>query len=488
MSFVAREQTLIHPINAPSDGYSFRRGFPLVQFEVAASSKFLQGSSLRLNGTLRLNAAPSTEATPIGPNNKVIVGAAGGAANGGRSTGSFMLPAGAAGGANTDTAGIALDARTGVQSCISQITISSGTGQTLEVVRNYGRYIASATPATHSQSDFDTSEQIQCCCASRGANAAQLVNNDVSFSIPLRTGLLKGETSIPLGTNGVRGLVIELTLASDAAALSGFTAWNIAGLATNPTTFNEAGVAAGAFYQLRDLTLSYDQLVPEDAPAAPATGTLVYNSLSSLYSVINTPDSTTTLNLNTRRTLSVFHNTIPAGQLNSYASNSFATPRLQDSTNVDTADEQVSFSRAGILFPIENIVDVEWPPLPGSNRPLTEVSTNYINSLKSYNRWNHCLMSPETQIVAPSNTNGLGFIATEDVNGVTKRPNNGADPVPLHGYGVREDVFKHGVDFSRSNYGIRVKSTGLDAPNALFTYTLAQNTLSYSPSGITVSS
>ena len=165
-----------------------KNGFPIIQFQIANQDKLLNASTLRLNGTLRLQAPGSNASTLIHPTNS-----AGGAAA---------------------SNGIALNERIGVASVLQQITLATQSNQTLEVVRSYGRYLASVMPITHSASDFDTANSIgNPASASRSFVSAHNVNNDVSFSIPLRTGLLNSGSPLPLGNNGLRGLLINLELA-----------------------------------------------------------------------------------------------------------------------------------------------------------------------------------------------------------------------------------------------------------------------------------
>lgn len=457
------ERSEILPLNPPANNaYSFREGFPIVQFLIPDQPKLLKGSSMRLNGTLRLAMPASTEAVPVlvdNANNKGV----------------------------SATSNACLSSRVGVASCLEQITLSSMTHQTLEVVRSYGRYLASVQPVTHSQEDFDTNLQGQSLTASRKLNGALMTNNDVSFSIPLRTGMLSGGQQIPIGTNGIRGMIVELRLAPDSQVLSGFTD-------ATGTAKNNAGDGAGAFYQLRDVSLSYDLLVPDAATSAkmsiPSTGSLTYNAVSHLYSVINSSDVTSTFNLGTSKTLSVFHNFLPTSHLNSYAQDSFETPKLLNIGAGGAYDSvadvsRVSFLRGGVMSPIENEVDVSGST---SGTPQSELITNFISSIKPYSQFNHSLISLQTQ---------SGIFTQRDQEDASDKvidPTNekyfmGPDSSSVFGVGVATDPYRVGVDYKMSPYGLRIVS-GLDgaSPNSLFTYVLAQNTLSYSPSGISVMS
>lgn len=459
MSIAEVERVEILPLNPPANNsYSFKQGFPIVQFMIPNQPKLLVGSTLRLNGTIRLNLSDSKEDNVKLVDNNKNKGA-------------------------TDNANGCLSNRVGVASAIEQITLSSMTNQTLEVVRSYGRYLASVQSITHSQDDFDTNVQLESLTASRKMNGALLVNNEVSFSIPLRTGLLSGGNEIPIGTNGVRGMMVELRLSPDAQVFSGFSL-------VDGTTLNDSGTGTGFFYQLRNLSLSYNLLVPDAETSAkmsvPSTGSLTYNSISHLYSVINASDQTQNFNLGTGKTLSVFHNFLPTPHLNNYNQDGFQTPRLKNvvggNYTAEASIDRVSFLKGGVLSPIENEVDVETASL--NSRPRSELETNFINSIKPYSMFNHSLISLNTQNQISADVSPLTGSDLVITNGQNRQQ---ADPDPVFGVGVAEDPYKVGVDFKNTNYGLRVKSA-LDgrSPNSIFTYVLAQNTLAYSPQGIAV--
>ena len=457
------EKVEILPLNPPANNaYSFKQGFPIVQFMIPNQPKLLVGSTMRLNGVLRLNMPTSTEAAPVLVDNNQNKG--GGDAN----------------------ANACLSSRVGVASAIEQITLSSMTNQTLEVVRSYGRYLASAQSITHSQEDLDTNVQLHSITASRQMNGALMVNQDIFFSIPLRTGMLSGGQEIPIGTNGIRGLMVELKLAPDAQVLGGYSL-------ADGTAKNDAATGTGVFYQLRDLSLSYNLLVPDPETAAkmsvPATGSLTYNAISHLYSVINSSDQTQNYNLGTSKTLSVFHNFLPTSHLNNYAEDGFATPRLRNATagvyNADAPIKRVSFLKGGVLSPVENEIDVETASQSG--RPRSELLTNFINAIKPYSQYNHSLISLNTQQSLSTDVSPLdGSDLRTGAGGANFQQ---AQNAPVFGVGVAEDPYRVGVDFKNTNYGLRlVSELNGSSPNSIFTYVLAQNTLAYSPQGIAVMS
>tara|TARA_R110002073_G_scaffold335413_2_gene527319 strand:- start:1268 stop:2656 length:1389 start_codon:yes stop_codon:yes gene_type:complete len=460
MNIDSVEKAEIFPLNPPANGsYSFKGGFPIIQFQIANQDKLLNTGTLRLNGTLRVQAPGASADTLIHPTN-----VSGGAAA---------------------TNGISLNSRVGVASCIGQITLATQQNQTLEVVRSYGRYLASVMGVTHSQSDFDLNNSIgNPASASRSFNGARAVNNDVEFSIPLRTGLLQSGAPIPLGNNGLRGMLINLELSPDSNVLSGYSTYDDAGAETKQL-FTPIGT--GAFYQLRNLSLTYDLLVPDDSGksqmSTPATGNFVYNSLSHLYGVLNSSDQTTNYNLGTANTLSVFHNFLPTTNINNFNNDGFSTGRLFNS-NGGAYDQvaninRVTFIRGGAKFPLDYAIECEEDAL--RNRPQTNLDERYIDSIKPLESYNHSLISLNTNNGIPTET---GFQLEE----TPSNRNTQTEPKSVFGAGIQFDpLTRSGVNFKNTNYALRLQSN-LDgqSPNSIFTYVLAKNTLTYSPQGIMV--
>ena len=455
MSIEQVEKAEIFPLNPPADGvYGFRKGFPIIQFQIANQDKFLNPQTLRLNGSLQLKTATGTAVA-----NDPKAGA-------------------------SATNGICLNHRLGVPAVLQQITLATQTNQTLEVIRNYGRCLVSVMPATHSQEDYDgVLTQQNPIVSSRSGVAARSQNTKVDFSIPLRTGLLGSGQPIPLGTNGLRGMMISLELSPDSNAISGYSTFTAAGVGTN-VTYTPLG--AGASYEISDLSLSYDLLVPDDSKkGAPATGQFVYNSISHLYGVVNSADETQSYNLGTTNTLAVIHNFLPSSFINNYSADGFSTDVLKNSNggafNTDANIKKVSFIRGGQLFPLDYSVDVEDESAAGV--PQTQLEIKHIDSIKPFSAWNHASPSMMTQEKLPVHIQ-------KDLAGTPVRPEMEAEPTKIFGAGINLDpLTRSGVNFKNTNYAVRIESEldGL-SPNSIFTYVVAKNVLTYSPQGISVSS
>jgi len=468
------------PLNAPSQAtYGFKNGFPTISFQISSRAAFLDGKSVRLNGDITLL---QSNGTPVNNNKQKPVAAF-----------------------NTT-----LDSRIGVAACIQQVTISSAhNGQTLEQVRQYPRWLVSSHQTTASQEDLDSNMSIGGLTASRSLTGAVRYNNKLGFSIPLRTGFFSGGETINLSETGVHGLTVTLEMSPDFNLLSPYY---LSDGNYVPPTGGVSDTSTGATYQLSDLSLSFDALIPNEEGVNQMLSTpesaVQYNQVSHIYSVINSSDQTQNLNLGTSKTLAVYHNTIPSNFINNPDRNSNATDRLANDTLNDGtfADDiqptEISFAKGGILFPRDNRINTAPVGWADNSRqlPQTEKDIVGIDAIKPYNAFNHALVSLRTN---QKITNALQYVpgrsAHEDptngkqqiTNDIGSRRYGGTlpDMVPCENLGVREDPFKVGVNFENTNYSVRVVSA-LDgnSPNAMFSYVLAQNTMITTPNGISVSS
>lgn len=439
-SITKREKVEVLPLNPPGNNtYSFKRGNPIVNFQIASQDKLLLGSTLRLNGTIQVQ----TSAGVLVNNNDNK------------------------GGGATE---VRINERVGVHSCLNQITFSNANNQTIEQVRQYGRYLATVLPLTHSAPDFNTNLQMKSLNSNKNILTGNLINNNAQFSMPIMTGFLNAGMPIPLGLNGVNGINIQFELAPDNFVLSG----------------GNASDGTGAEYLLKDLSITYDLLVPDAkgvaAMASGGSGMMAYNSIQHLYSVINSSENTQSFNIGTANTLGIFHNFIPTTEINNYASDSLSTNPLQNSAGGGAFSaaqlQEVDFIKAGVKYPLNYTIDNRTGA--ENNTPSTQVERNLINSVKPFNKSNHILMGNTTNLSKPD---AIFFKLNQDVGGHRQTDQDSA-----FGVGIAFDnLSKQGVNYKNSNYAVRLKSTldGL-SPNAMYSYVISKNTLMWSPQGLQV--
>ena len=476
-NIVATEKVMIDPINAPPDGeYSFKNGYPIIQFLVAQSDKYLVGKSLRLTGEIEINNAAGDL-----PNNNAGVGGANGATRRNAS----------------------IDRVVGVASAIHQVTLSTLDNQTLEMVKQYPRLLASLVSGTHGATDLTNGNSTTQLVNSRDVVQACSMNTQRSFSIPIRCGLLSGTGLIPLGQNGTRGMIVQMECAPDSSVLEPFILASANDPDSEALTSGTAGnnSIADFSYKLKNLSLTYDLLVPDEEGAQmmnnASQGALVYNAYSNLYSVINSSDQTVTLNLGASKVQSVIHNIIPTTKINNSQEQSNALYKLQN--GADEADiKEVAYAKAGILFPRENRIDEKQPNAGANGETEIDCVTlqTYLNAIRNINDIDNTLASAYTETAKATRVNAIAQTpaAHADPNVLGQYEDRWGNTLtnytnPIFGLGIRQDQFKHGVDYSRQPYSVRVTSD-LDGnnPNSLYTYVLAENQLMYSPEGIRITS
>ena len=442
------EKFEILPSNQPANNtYSFRNGNPIITFNIGATNKLLQASSVRINGKL------------------VVRDAAGAIVNN-----NFIRQGGG-------TQACQMNGRVGISSVFQNINIASNdTNQTLESVRQYGRLCATILPSTHSEDDFVSNSGVVELNPGQNAVAANLQNNTIHFSTRLFCGIMNGGNQIPLGINGVRGLNLTLELTADPQLLFGAGA--------------QAG--AGGFYELRDLSISGNLLIPDAKGQAqlsvPGKGAFEYNSYNNLYSVIDSNDATQTYNLANSNVLSVFHNFLPVSFANNYGQDSLTTnlPQLTNAAGTlydggNVAINKVAFSRGGMKLGLDYDLDVQTQAI--NNRPQVGILVNALSAVPGNKMAQHALNQPLLQNYSGNDENIFDSAGLQGFSSVDANVRNfaiGLNVDPTSGVGV---------SFRGQSYATRIQST-LDgkSPNAVYTYVLNKNTLIYSPQGIMVQS
>ena len=441
------EKFEVLPSNQPSNNtYSFRNGNPIITISIPAQAKYLRPSSVRINGTLRLN----TSAGALVNNNNLKAGGA---------------------------VDVSLSSRVGIHSAFQNVVLSSeATNQSLEAIRQYGRLVSTILSSTHTQQDFATEKSLIALMNGFNSGTGNLLNNEVQFSIPLYCGLLQGGNPIPLSQNGINGLRVQLELASDQQLLSGAN----------------AGDASGAFYEISNVSLTGDLLVPDEQGvqqlSVAGSGGFQYNSWSSLYSVINSSDSTQTYNLANSQVLSVVHTFLPVNASNNYASDGFANPMLKNTDNSGTNYDQpcnlqkVSFSRGGVKLGFDYDFDCETQNT--ENVPETQVLMNYLNAFQPIATASRMLNSKQLMSFGGNDLRPYRPV----LSALNRSQGVDADPNRNFGIGLAMDrVSNVGVSFKGQSYATRIVSD-LDgkSPNAVFTFILSKNVLQYSPQGIMI--
>ena len=446
MSNRHKEVIQITPTNLGNGIFSFANGTPQIEFDVPMMPKYMDGGSVRINGTLKVLLANGTD-FPV----------------------------------NSDPAALGavgwIDPRTGVQSLFDYVSIANQEGQTYEMIKNYNRLCASIAPKTNSlKSYLEGGANITSCANSKDAQMGRMCERSVNFSVKLNAGFLNGATPIDLQL--VRGLHITIQLAPNNYAIQ------------NGYWLNPASSTTGQTYELTDLQLTFDALVPspeeQDAMMINQTGSWDYNSFSSFYSVLVSNDHNSVMNINTGRTIAITGNMIPSLMLNNnnYDSqmclqtlkeDSNATPRLRCRVPVN----EITFLKGGLRVPLDFEVDSE----KSQDLQTADSQREYI-ALNSINRvWDssNFLMNLRTQLSLDRSVSAVA-------NGRYQTSITSNDGIQSYHFGVNYDhLTENGLNFKGSPLGLRIQSDLVsNEPHSVFIFVKHKNTIQFQNGSVMV--
>mgnify|MGYP003140291642 CR=1 FL=1 len=304
------------PSNITANGsISFKNGNPVIQFIIGEQDRMLIGNSVRFTGKFAAYL----------------------------SSGSSSV---------SDVSSLAMSEKLGVYSTIDTLTIKSQrTGQTIESIRHYNRFLSSYLPVTTSKQDgIGHLSQSALILPNYAAQTESVVNipssssTKNSFCINLPCGLLNGGEPIPLMAEAVGGLLIELHLAPDSNVFH-----------TQGDT--DSASYTDSFYEFNEVSLVAELMEP-DAQALmnmkkSQSGTYEYNSISSYYQTINSANGIINFQLGLSRVLGIFANIVPASHINNLKFDGLATLYPTNDGGENAEIKELFFTRNGTKFPID---------------------------------------------------------------------------------------------------------------------------------------
>jgi len=437
----------IRPDSIPSDGrVSFKNGHPVLSFTIAAQNGILDPRSIRICGDLRLFKDNASPPTPV-------------------------LAA--------DNPQLMMDSRLGVFALWDQLIIRNGRSKMIcESIRSYNRYMSSYLGVSSSKQDL--MGHLGATCLIMPNQSAHFTGSSANnadgtqkkeFSCHLPSGFLSGGNQVNLMPSAFGSLEIEIHLAPDSQVLYSST--------------GAAGTLSGAHYELRDVKLTCEvQDIPSDQMASlsqMSTGSMEYNSITSLYTSINTSNAQLQYNLSLKQVQSAFVTFCPADHINTLSENGLSTTYPQQAAGSGALAKitRLQFLRGGQKFPAD--FDI-----------TTNISTDTQTTVSDPQVVKMFMESiiPEAHLdrtsAAISNINReYKILNTGAVGDYTRVPDGGA----LFGVGVRYSQHDSGVDFSEQQWGLSIESDiAGDSPQAVFIFVKSKNTLLFSPTGVQVMS
>ena len=460
----------LRPDNVNPDAtISFKGGFPVLSFTIQSQAAILDPRSIRINGELSvfkdLLAGPSTPAFSDDVAPRVM-----------------------------------MDNRLGVFAMWDQLVIRHNKSkQICEHIRHYNRYLSSYLGVTSSIQDM-VGHLNETCLIQPNAEAmyqnvvassttAQATNIPKKFSCHLPSGFMMSGNSINLLESSFGGIQIEIHLSPDSNCLFSDSGTIGAGL---------PAATGDMHYELKNLSLTCEVFdIPVDQMSqmvAQSSGALEFNTISSLYTSINTSNAQLQYNLGLRNLQSVFMTFTPSKNINTLAENGLATvyPSNDDVDDSLCAFNRIQLLRGGQKYPVDF-------DMTGNSATRYPLNTNVAgNGGKLFNISDSQLAKQFAEAIIPeymldrtslSNRNlnrnytmdagfdGKGAI-TPDYKTI---PDGGA----LFGLGVRYSQYNKGVDFSTQQWGCSLESDlTTNNPQSVFLFFKSKSILTWDSNNI----
>ena len=447
---------------------SFKRGFPTLSFTIPAQNGILDPRSIRINGELMV--FKGFDAGLAAPNNQ--------------------NPVYESDGVNR----ITMDNRLGIYAMWDQLVIRHDKSkQICENIQNYNRYMSQYLGLTSSVQDLTGHMNESSLCqpnadamffnvVSSGADPGGGVaktRRPKSFSCYLPSGFLMAGQSVNLMESGFGGLTIELHLSPDSNCL-----FSRSGAVDNAN--------AQAHYELSKLSLSCEvHDIPQEEMASLAsqtTGEHEFNTITSLYTTINSTNAQIQYSLGLRYLQSAFINFVPATHINSLSDNGLALTQLSQSDSTLCDVKTVQFLKGGSNYPLDfTIRDVS--ETTGNSDVATAGGASLFNlSDSQLNRMLAESVVPEAMVdktsLSPANVSRVYNLTPDGAAGLPSYKSIKAGG-PLYGIGVRMSQFNSGEDFSQEQFGVALETDlTSDSPQGVYLYFKSKAKLIWSSSGV----
>jgi hypothetical protein len=437
----------IRPDNIPSDGLiSFKNGFPVLSFTIQSQSGILDPRSIRINGNLQVFSDNAATPTPVSD-------------------------------ALADNAKVTMDNRLGIYNVMDQLVVRHNKSkQICEHIRHYPRYMSTYLGLGSSKQDllghlaesalimpdpdvfFDTVV----------ANQATVTADEVkkSFSCSLPCGFLMSSNTINLMETSFGGIQIEIHLSPDANAL-----FNPVGVSTN---------IADAHYRLKDLELTCEIAdIPADqamAMSKETSGQLEFNTITSLYTSINSTNAQLQFALGLKQVQSVFLNFCPSKNINTLTENGMATTYPSKSDGTLAHLKRVQWLRGGVKYPCEYDIVTNIDKDRNTVVVDPQLLKSFVDSvIPDY-------LTDRTSVSSENNTRSYNMSTTAgDADRYMNMRGGGA----LFGIGQKYSQFNTGQDFSRQQWGLSLESDLTDdSPQSVFIYIKSRAVLVWNQNGV----
>lgn len=434
----------IRPDNIPADGkISFKNGFPVLSFTVSAQEGMLDPSTVRIVGNF--NAFKDNLATPT---------------------------------PLADGDDVTMNNRLGIYNVIESLTVRANRSKMVcENIRHYSKFMNSYMACTSSLQDQMGHLQQSCLIypnattfrksVMENASTAAPQTNEFSFHVP--SGFMQSGQMVDLRSDGFGGIQLEFLLQPDSNVL-----------------YNTNGSTTGigdAHYELSNLKLTCEI---SDIPADSSTvseGAYEYNTITSLYTSINSTNAQIQYSLALQNVISAFVTFMPVSNINTLTQDGQATtfPSGDGSSLTALAPiRRVQYLKGGSKYPadfdyVTNIVD---PTNTDSKVVDPQIVKTLVEAISPDSQY-----SMERLSVSPANMNRNYSM----VVGATSEDSymNIAEGGSVYGLAVKYGIGESGEDFSTEQWGLSIESDlKSDSPMGVYIFIKSKSQLLYSPQGV----
>tara|TARA_Y100001973_G_C5181736_1_gene325304 strand:- start:530 stop:1867 length:1338 start_codon:yes stop_codon:yes gene_type:complete len=434
----------IRPDNIPANGkISFKNGFPVLSFTISAQDGMLDPSTIRIVGNFNAFKDNLVDPTRL-----------------------------------VDGDDVTMNNRLGIYNVIESLTIRANrTKMVCENIRHYSKFMNSYLAMTSSLQDQLGHLQQSCLiypnattfrkAVMENASSAVSQTNEFSFHIPC--GFIQSGQMVDLRPDAFGGIQLEFLLQPDSNVLFN----------TNAST---TGIG-DAHYELSNLKLTCEVSdIPAGTPSG-AEGAYDFNTITSLYTSINSTNAQIQYSLALRNVISAFVTFMPVSNINTLTQDGQATtfPSGDGASLTALAPiRRVQYLKGGTKYPAEfdyvtNIVNA-------TNTATKVVDPQVVKTLVE-------AISPDSQYsmerlaVSPANMNRNYNMTT----GATSEDSymNIAEGGGVYGLAVKYGIGESGDDFSQEQWGLSVESDlKSDNPIGVYIFIKSKSQLLYSPQGV----
>lgn len=431
----------IRPDNIPADGkISFKNGFPVLSFTISAQNGLLDPRSVRIIGNFAAYSDNLATPTPI-----------------------------------IDGDGLTMNNRLGIYNVFESLTIRANRSKMIcESIRHYSKYLNSYFGVSSSLQDqmghLGETALIMPNAETFRKSVMESANTDApqtnSFSAHIPSGFMMGGNLVDLRPDAFGGLQIEFLLQPDANVFY--------------ATDGDISGQAEAHYELSDLKLVCEVQDVQDDMNARDEGVMEFNTITSLYTSINSTNAQIQYNLALRNVLSAFMTFVPVANINSFNADGQATtyPSGKGSSDTDLAFfKRIQFLKGGSKYPadfdfVNNIITNG-----SSTVPDPQIVKNFVEALSPDYTMHRVSISPQN-----ANRN-YDLVTSTASSSYTNIAEGGA----LTGLGVTYGLGGQGEDFSMEQFGVSIESElDRDNPIGVYIFVKAKSQVVYNRNGIQV--